>query len=70
MISKLYLQIAREAIQARLNGSIMNTDVLLQLHPDLRIKRATFVTLTHNGQLRGCIGSLIAYHPLIRPVAI
>lgn len=30
----------------------------------LKIDQATFVTLTLNGQLRGCIGSLIAGRPL------
>jgi len=33
-------------------------------HPALRDPGATFVTLTQNGQLRGCIGSLEARRPL------
>lgn len=33
--------------------------------PELLKNAATFVTLTQNGQLRGCIGSLQAYRPLL-----
>jgi AmmeMemoRadiSam system protein A len=35
----------------------------------LQVEQASFVTLTHNGQLRGCIGSLQATLPLIVDVA-
>ncbi|MEY6432147.1 AmmeMemoRadiSam system protein A [Thioalkalicoccus limnaeus] len=39
-------------------------------HPDsLRAHRASFVTLTSDGRLRGCIGSLRATRPLGRDVA-
>ncbi|MFZ4538879.1 AmmeMemoRadiSam system protein A [Propionivibrio sp.] len=38
-------------------------------HPELSNPGATFVTLTQNGQLRGCIGSLEAYRPLAIDVA-
>jgi len=65
MLSKLYLRIAREAIQVRYDGSDMKKSDLLQLHPELGMKKATFVTLTLNSQLRGCIGSLIAHRPLL-----
>jgi len=37
--------------------------------PKLKVDRATFVTLEINNQLRGCIGSLVAMHPLINDVA-
>lgn len=37
--------------------------------PKLKADRATFVTLEINSQLRGCIGSLEAMHPLINDVA-
>ena len=36
---------------------------------NLRKQRATFVTLTIGGQLRGCIGVLEAHHPLIVDIA-
>lgn len=35
----------------------------------LRPLRATFVTLEKGGQLRGCIGALTAYQPLVQDVA-
>lgn len=38
-------------------------------HPELSRPAATFVTLTQNGQLRGCIGSLEAYRALAADVA-
>ena len=38
-------------------------------HPELSRPGATFVTLTLNAQLRGCIGSLKAYRPLDTDVA-
>ncbi|MEF8728910.1 MAG: AmmeMemoRadiSam system protein A [Accumulibacter sp.] len=36
--------------------------------PELAEPAATFVTLTRNGQLRGCIGSLEAHRPLLLDV--
>ncbi len=46
----------------------------LPIHPadypeTLRVSRATFVTLEIGGQLRGCIGALAAYQPLVQDVA-
>jgi len=46
----------------------------LTVNPDeypesLRQERATFVTLNKDGDLRGCIGTLEAFQPLIRDVA-
>ena len=37
-------------------------------HPALHQPGATFVTLTRQGELRGCIGSLQAYRPLDQDV--
>lgn len=37
-------------------------------HPALHDPGAVFVTLTRNGQLRGCIGSLEAWRPLLKDV--
>ncbi|MFA6145642.1 MAG: AmmeMemoRadiSam system protein A [Sulfurimonas sp.] len=65
MLSKLYLQIARGAIGAQFDHSIIQKEALLGVHPELALKKATFVTLTLDGRLRGCIGSLIAHRPLI-----
>jgi AmmeMemoRadiSam system protein A len=54
------LRLARAAIAQKL-GDLQNPAVDL---PELRKKAATFVTLTQHGQLRGCIGSLVAHRPL------
>lgn len=42
---------------------------LAEYPPSLRADGASFVTLTIAGQLRGCIGTLEAYRPLIQDVA-
>ena len=61
---KTLLAIARAAIEARLFGSTRTLDA-----PWLRQAGATFVTLTRDGDLRGCIGSLEAARPLGTDVA-
>ncbi|MDS4026736.1 MAG: AmmeMemoRadiSam system protein A [Candidatus Contendobacter sp.] len=63
------LDVARASIQYGLRHRLA-----LAVHPDdypetLRPPRATFVTLEIGGQLRGCIGALTAYQPLIQDVA-
>lgn len=55
---------ARNAIAARL-GQPTQTE---PAHPQLVQPGATFVTLTQNGALRGCIGSLQAHRPLDQDV--
>jgi MEMO1 family protein len=61
---KALLGIARAAIEARLFGDARTFDA-----PWLRQTGATFVTLTRDGELRGCIGSLEARRPLGEDVA-
>src|SRR5436190_164290 len=58
------LQIARGAIESKLFGSAGTADA-----PWLRQNGATFITLTRDGALRGCIGSLQAARPLGDDVA-
>ncbi len=58
------LAIARAAIEARLFGSAQTIEA-----DWLRQAGATFVTLTKDGELRGCIGSLEARRPLGADVA-
>lgn len=41
---------------------------LIKNYPYLKEDGASFVTLTQNGTLRGCIGSLIAQRPLIEDI--
>ena len=40
-----------------------------EFNPALKVRRASFVTLLKNGELRGCIGSLQATRPLVIDVA-
>jgi len=54
------LILARNAISERLGQGTSPTND----HPALHAPGATFVTLTQNGRLRGCIGSLEAWRPL------
>ena len=55
----LLLKIARDAIEGTFEkGCVIDRDCLVADHPELLEKRATFVTLTINGALRGCIGSI------------
>lgn len=55
------LQLARHAIARHLGQNPPPPDAL---PPALLAPGATFVTLTRQGQLRGCIGSLMAHRPL------
>jgi AmmeMemoRadiSam system protein B/AmmeMemoRadiSam system protein A len=55
---------ARNAIAARLDQPMQAEAG----HPALALPGATFVTLTQNGALRGCIGSLEAHRPLDQDV--
>ncbi|MDD2368927.1 MAG: AmmeMemoRadiSam system protein A [Sulfuricurvum sp.] len=61
----VYLKIARDAIKAHFEHTAVDKDLLIDTYPELRTERATFVTLTLNGRLRGCIGSIIAHQSLI-----
>lgn len=60
-----YLKIAREAIQSHFDKHTIDKYSILEQYPQMSMNKATFVTLTLNGHLRGCIGSLIAHRPLI-----
>lgn len=57
------LHLARETIQAALNHKSKALS-LETLPPNLQEEGAAFVTLTLHGNLRGCIGSLVAHRPL------
>jgi AmmeMemoRadiSam system protein A len=58
------LRIARKAIEGAVRGIPPKKIDLDSLSPKLRALRSTFVTLTLDGDLRGCIGALKATHPL------
>lgn len=61
---RILLPIARSAI-ARLLGKTVAAN---EEGTWLRERGACFVTLTQNGQLRGCIGTLEAHRPLLQDV--
>ncbi len=60
------LKIARESLELGLRGKTLPP--LAADTPLLQAEGATFVTLTVNGRLRGCIGALEPYQPLIDDV--
>lgn len=65
-MQQLILHLATQAIRERLEGtSLIDTQTLLNTHPELSKPKATFVTLTLDGLLRGCIGSLSAHRPFL-----
>ncbi|WP_338846434.1 AmmeMemoRadiSam system protein B [Massilia sp. W12] len=66
-IGALLLQIARHALQRHFEPQLaaLELSVNQALMRQLQMPAATFVTLSQNGQLRGCIGSLEAYRPLL-----
>src|SRR5512139_304083 len=65
---KILLHIAREAIEHAVRGEKLARLAQSTLTPALLEQGASFVTLTIRGQLRGCIGALEAYQPLVDDV--
>jgi AmmeMemoRadiSam system protein A len=63
--NQILLQLARGAIADHLGLTVAIPDTSA---PWLQEPGATFVTLTQQGQLRGCIGSLEAHQPLWQDV--
>lgn len=62
-------EIARQSIQDEFDyTSSINTDKLISQNPILKEDGASFITLTQDGKLRGCIGSLEAKRPLIEDI--
>ncbi len=66
MSQSVLLTLARDSITEVLEAKkIIDTELLIQEHPLLSEKIATFITLTINNELRGCIGSLKPNNKLI-----
>ena len=61
---KLLLALARQALVEGVSGLRLLPLDLQSLPEALRLPGATFVTLTKQGELRGCVGALEAYQPL------
>lgn len=66
----ILLKTARETLLRVAAGQALSDIDLAQLSPALIAERACFVTLRqhHNGELRGCTGTLLARYPLIQEV--
>lgn len=66
---KRLLAIARQSIEGALAGRRPESTDADEADEDLRRPAGVFVTLrTHDGELRGCIGSIVAREPLLRAV--
>ncbi len=59
------ISLARKTIEARLQGKQPPEE---EVPEKLRRKGGTFVTLTMNGGLRGCIGHIVAQEPIFEGV--
>lgn len=64
----ILLRLAREAMEDRVKGKKLPALDNNSLTPPLRENGASFVTLTINAELRGCIGALEAYQSLAEDV--
>ncbi|MDO9547185.1 MAG: AmmeMemoRadiSam system protein A [Pelolinea sp.] len=65
---EISLKIAREAISGMVINKRLDQIELENYSVVLRAPGASFVTLTKNEQLRGCIGAIEAYQPFILDV--
>lgn len=64
----LLLKMARQSLERGVRGQPLPPLHLAALTPALQALGASFVTLTHNGELRGCIGALEPSKPLAEDV--
>lgn len=62
------LNLARQALEKAVRGQKLDPPDLNSLPAPLQAQGASFVTLTVRGNLRGCIGALEAYQPLVQDV--
>ncbi len=62
------LRLAREAIEYKVYGKPLPPLDVKSFTPALQENGASFVTLTIHADLRGCIGALEAYQPLVEDV--
>jgi uncharacterized protein len=64
----LLLKLARQSIELAVNRVPLPVLKLTDYSPTLQAEGAAFVTLTEEGELRGCIGALEPYQPLVQDV--
>lgn len=70
-LNKLIIQIAKGAIYSKLyDTDVINKDELVKKVPNFLKRGATFVTISLDGDLRGCIGSLVAHKTLLDDLLI
>ncbi len=62
------LRLAREAMEFSVRGQALPPLDIKSLAPQLQVYGSSFVTLTIDDELRGCIGALEAYQPLAEDV--
>jgi uncharacterized protein len=62
------LRLAREALECAVHEKVLPPLDQSSLTPALQANGASFVTLTVDGALRGCIGALEPYQPLVEDV--
>jgi AmmeMemoRadiSam system protein A len=62
------LRLARQTMEHAVQGKKLPPVDDASITPHLREQGASFVTLTIDGDLRGCIGALEAYQPLVDDV--
>jgi AmmeMemoRadiSam system protein A len=62
---KILLRLARQALERGVRGEALPPLDLSTLPASLRAEGSSFVTLMYRGKLRGCIGSLEPYQPLV-----
>jgi AmmeMemoRadiSam system protein A len=65
---KILLDIARQSISLAVNSRKLPSINLDDYSPSLQQWGASFVTLTKKEKLRGCVGTLEAYQPLVEDV--
>jgi hypothetical protein len=65
---RILLKLARQSIELAAAHHHLPTLMLSEYSAPLQQKGASFVTLTENGELRGCIGALEPYQPLVQDV--
>ena len=65
---EVLLKVARQSLELKLRGEKLPPLNAASQTPLLQADGASFVTLTKGGKLRGCIGTLEAYQPLIEDV--
>ena len=68
-MNEVIISIAKQSIRDGFTHTqSIDKTALLKQYPNFQTLGATFVTLTLEGSLRGCIGSLIAHRPLLDDV--